>query len=249
MYIRQLFNHELLTMIRYCVALLLAGLLSPVCSANLVISEVVDAPLPGGLPKFVEITNTGGSTVDLSGFSLGNVSNASTTMGFDALVLSGMLAPGDSHVVSYESGDTPGVSTFFDTYGFDADDLTPGSFINGDDRLVLFSGAALAGDDGTGGNIVDIYGVFGVDGTGEVWEYTDGYAFRNPDVTEGNDGAFDPSEWTFSGANGLETGDDTEELALILAETTPGTHAIIPEPTTVALALLSLAAVAGRKRS
>lgn len=228
-----------------------SALLASTANANLIISEVVDAPLPGGLPKFVEITNTGSGPVDLSGFSLGNVSNASTTMGFDALVLSGVLAGGDSHVVSYESGDTPGSSTFFSTYGFDADDLTPGSFINGDDRLVLFSGAALAGDDGTNGNIVDIYGVFGVDGTGEVWEYTDSYAFRNPDVTSGNGGTFDPSEWFFAGANGLEGADDTEELANILAETTPGTHDFVPEPGTVAmtlLGLLSAGAVSMRKR-
>ena len=46
---------------------------------QLIISEVVDATLPGGLPKFVELTNTGSTTLDLSGFSIGNYSNARGT--------------------------------------------------------------------------------------------------------------------------------------------------------------------------
>ena len=195
-------------------------------SGGLIISEVVDATLPGGLPKYVEITNTSCDDIDLSGYSIGNINNGAATMGFDALVLSGTLASGDSYVISYEGSDAPGSSIFFDVYGFDADNLDQGSFINGDDVLVLFNGAAFAGDPGNGSvtPVTDVYGVVGVDGSGEVWEYTDGYSYRLPAVIVGS-ATFDAAEWFFGGANSLETGDDVEELALILANTDPGAHA------------------------
>ena len=207
-----------------------------------IISEIVDATLPGGLPKFVELTNLGSGSVDLSTIWIGNFSNGSTTLGGgSATQLSGMLASGDSYVVSYESGDSPGVGLFFDTYGFDPDFFDLGAFINGDDVVAIFDGAATG--DGTDANILDVYGEVGTDGTGEPWEYTDGHSFRNPNVTDGNGGTFDSSEWTIGGANSLETGDDTTELALILSETSPGTFnsAPIPEPGTTVLTGLAVA--------
>lgn len=76
-----------------------AGLAMATAQANavLIISEVVDATLPGGLPKYVELTNTGMSTIDLSSYSIGNYNNGGTDLGGGAsTVLSGMLAPGDS---------------------------------------------------------------------------------------------------------------------------------------------------------
>ncbi len=205
-------------------ALAFAGLAN--AGGGLIISEIVDGSLSGGLPKFVEITNTSNAPVDLSGFSLGNINNGAATMGFDALVLSGTLAPGDSYVVSYENNDEPGVGTFFNVYGFDPDNFAQGSFINGDDVLVLFQGAALAGDpaDGSGQPVVDAYGVVGVNGDGEVWDYTDGYSFRNADGSIANGGAFDAPNWTFGGLNSLAGADEAEEVALLLALTTPGVH-------------------------
>lgn len=195
-------------------------------SGGLIISEIVDGTWPSGLPKFVELANCSELPIDLSNYSLGNINNGAFTMGFDATVLSGILTPGDAHVVAFENGDSPSNGTFFDIYGFDPDDFTPGSFINGDDVLALFSGAALAGDaaDGNGAPVVDKYGVVGVDGTGEIWDYEDGYSFRKPFVGIGNGGTFAAAEWTFGGADSLETGNDVTEEALMLSLTTPGTH-------------------------
>jgi len=188
---------------------------------QVIISEVVDATLPGGLPKWVELTNCGSTDVDLSGYSIGNFNNGGTNLGGGAsTVLSSVLSPGDSYVISYENGDSPGVGIFFDVYGFDPDNFDLGAFENGDDVLALFQGAATG--DGSDATLHDVYGVIGVDGTGEVWEYTDGYSFRNPGAAP--TAVFDPTQWTFGGANSLETGDDTEELQLILDNTTPGTH-------------------------
>ena len=220
-------------------------------NAALIISEIVDATLPGGQPKYVELTNTGLSSIDLSAYSIGNFNNGGTVLGGGAsTLLSGSLAAGDSYVITYENGDGPGVGTFFDTYGFDADNFDLGSFINGDDVIGLFLGAATG--DGSDATLVDVYGVLGVDGSGEDWEYTDGYAFRNADINTPS-ATFDLSQWTFSGANGLETGDDAEELALILANTTPGTHEFTAVPVPAAVWLMGSGLMAlmgiGRKRS
>ena len=212
-----------------------------------IISEIVDAPLPGGLPKFVEITNVGDAVIDMSSIHIGNFSNGSTNLGGDSTTaLSGSLVPGDSYVVSYENGDSPGAGLFFDTYGFDPDFFDLGAFINGDDVVAIFDGPATG--DGTDANIIDIYGVIGTDGTGEVWEYTDGFSFRKPgEVVPG--GTFSDSQWTIGGANSLETGDDVEELALILANTSPGTHgAAVPEPASVLLSLLGVGFILRRRR-
>ncbi len=220
---------------------LMAGafLAATTARAELMITEIVDATLPGGLPKFVELKNVGDSTLDLSEYSIGNYNNGGTSLGGGAsTLLTGSLAPGDVYVVSYESSDGPGVGTFFNTYGFDPDNFDLGAFINGDDVVASFLGTATG--DGSDATLVDIYGVVGEAG-GSAWEYTDGYSFRNPDVMSPNP-TFTASEWTIGGPNSLETGDDVEELALILELTTPGTHNMIPEPSSILMALLGASA-------
>lgn len=204
-------------------AALLAVVAAP-ASADLIISEVVDATLPGGLPKFVELTNTGASDVDLSLYSIGNFSNGATLLGGGAsTMLSGTLGSCESYVISWENGDEPGIGLFFDTYGFDPDNFDLGAFTNGDDVYALFLGAATG--DGSDATLVDVYGEIGVDGTGMAWEYTDGYSYR---LTAVANPVFTLAEWFVGGANSLETGDDVEELALILSLTTPGVHACTP---------------------
>jgi hypothetical protein len=191
---------------------------------DLLISELADGTLPGGLPKWVELTNCGPTSLDLAEYSLGNFNNGAPTMGFNALVLSGTVDAGGSYVISFENGDRPGNSVFYDVYGFDADNMDPGASINGDDAMVLFYGPVVSADmgDGSGNPVVDVYGVVGVDGTGEVWEYTDGYSRRNPDSTA--TAVFDPAQWFFGGANSLEAANDDEELLLIQTLTFPGEH-------------------------
>ncbi|MCG8408078.1 MAG: lamin tail domain-containing protein [Phycisphaerales bacterium] len=196
----------------------------------LIISEVVDATLPQGLPKYVELTNIGTMTIDLSGFTIGNYNNGSPNLGGgSSTALSGMLAAGDSYVISYEGGDSPGMGTFFDTYGFDPDNFDLGAFINGNDAIALFfaDGTGANGEatgDGSDATLADLYGVIGTDGAGQNWEYTDSYSVRLGTVSSGNFGTFNEAEWTLNGPNFLETGDDLTELPLIQMETTPGTH-------------------------
>ncbi|MHC4093923.1 MAG: lamin tail domain-containing protein, partial [Planctomycetota bacterium] len=232
---------------------------------GLIISELVDGTLPGGQPKWVELTNCGDTTLDMSGFSIGNYNNGGTNLGGgQSTVLAGTLDPGASYIVAYENEPDPSpsmfmdlhgflgpfindddvfdffldepepetalgvTSVFFDTYGF-APDFFVGPFTNGDDVLALFlaDGTGPNGEatgDGSDATLVDVYGVIGVDGTGEVWEYTDGYSYRYGGASATP--TFDVNEWFFGGANSLEDpgGDDAVELELILANTHPGTH-------------------------
>ena len=129
----------------------------------------------------VYITNIDDVSVNLSGYSLGVYPDGGTDLASAALVLSGSLAPGELHVVAYEPG---GSKTFEDTYSFPADQKDSIATIDGDDVVALFFGAAT----GTGSDAVllDVYGVPGVDGTGEAWEYTDTYACREMVVSSPN---------------------------------------------------------------
>lgn len=216
--------------------------MAAVAAANaqgLIISEVVDAPLPGGNPKYVEITNT--SATDFT-FGTGGIivqSNANTDLNVD-VDLSGVTIPaGVSYVI--QSSSNNGQSVFESTYGLAigvdiAGQYTPAFFGNGDDRYIITNNSSL----------IDIYGVINTDGTGSAWEYTDSYAFRNADAIDGVGSSFDISQWTIPGPNDLETGDDVTEAQLIVANTTPGTHVFIPEP--ASLTLLALAALALRRR-
>ncbi len=192
-----------------------------VANANLIISEVVDGTLSGGNPKFVEITNTGATDFTFAEGGIIVQSNANTDLDIDVDLTGITITAGDSYVI--QSSANGGQSVFETTYGFAADLYTSAFFSNGDDRYILT-------DTADSSNLVDIHGQIDTDGTGEVWEYTDGYAFRNADVLSGNSGLYVHSEWTTGGVNSLETGDDVEEAALIVQLTTPGTHNFVPEP-------------------
>ena len=89
--------------------------------------------------------------------------------------------------------------------------------------------------------------VSGHDSEGEMFPPRFWVCFRNANILSSSS-TFDPSQWTFAGANSLEGADDTEELALIQANTTPGTHSFnssapIPEPSTYVLLALGIGAI------
>ncbi|MHC5109336.1 MAG: lamin tail domain-containing protein [Planctomycetota bacterium] len=195
-------------------------------SGEIIISEVVDGTLPFGQPKFVELTNTGCDDIDMTAYSFGNYSNGGTDLGGGAAaVLTGTLAAGDSYVVAYTSEDN--AADFTGVYGFPPDFFMGGGFVNGDDVLALFLGAATG--DGSDATLIDVYGEIGVDGTGTAWEYTDSYSYRNASISSPN-ATFDAGEWFIAGPNALEAGgDDSQKLPLILEVTNPGIHNF-PEP-------------------
>ena len=176
----------------------------------LIISEVVMGAESGGNPRWIEIVNTG--TSDFT-FTQGGIVVQMDTSN-DVLVdvdLSGVtIMPGQPFVVCSTAGGAGGA--FYGIYGEHADLYTEALFGDGNDRYILT-------DTSDGSNLLDIYGEFGVDGTGTAWEYSNGYAYRMPDYNSGNGGTFDAGEWTFGGVDSL-LGDPM----LMLMYTDPGRH-------------------------
>ncbi|MCK6445457.1 MAG: lamin tail domain-containing protein [Planctomycetes bacterium] len=176
------------------------------------ITEIVDGTLTGGLPKWVEIHNPTGSTIDLAGYEIVNYNNGSLMKsGFYAL--SGLLAPNSFYIVSYEATTTTNYQT---VYGSAPDFVTGFAGINGNDCVAL----QVADGFGTGA-VVDVFGVIGVDGVGQTWEYTDSHAYR---CASAPSATFNTAEWTFFGPDALEdtTGcGDPCEITLMQTNTFP----------------------------
>jgi hypothetical protein len=217
----------------------------------LIISEVVDATLVGGNPKYVEVTNTGSTDYTFSNGGIILQSNANTDLNIDVDLTGVTILAGQSYVIQSSSND--GQAVFESTYGFAADLYTPAFFSNGDDRYILAADDDTAGPGGvaTLADLLDIHGQIDTDGSGEAWEYLDSYAYRLPAYNTGNGSSFVLAEWVHAGVNALETGDDVTEAALIVANTTPGTHTFVPcvpEPASLVLMTLAGLALVGVRR-
>ncbi|MDB4292253.1 endonuclease [Maribacter sp.] len=152
----------------------------------LLISGVFDGPLPGGIPKGVELFVTE-DIADLSDYGLGSANNGGGTNGAE-FTFPAEAATAGSFI--YITSEAPGFTDFF---GF-APNYTSGALaINGDDAVELFKD----------GSVVDIFGEVAVDGSGQAWEYADGWVYRNEN--SGPDGStFLISNWSFSGPNALD---------------------------------------------
>ena len=149
-------------------------------SQDLIITGVYDADLTGGTPKGVELYASS-YIADLSDYGLGSANNGGGTDGEEFTFPSVSVNAGTYIYVASES------TQFNNWFGF-TPDYTDGSMgINGDDAIELFYNGAVA----------DVYGDIDTDGTGEAWEYTDGWAYRNDNT--GPDGStFSSGSWTFA---------------------------------------------------
>ncbi len=179
-------------------AVCLVLLASSASFSDVIISEVAD-PNDDFNGRFVELYNTGITDVDLSAgwallrFANGNIEAATYSLTSTINSCSALTIANNA-------------SNFQSIYGFAPDEVSGFVSGNGDDVYALWDGT----------QIVDIYGVIGIDGTGEVWEYEDGQAIRNANVDVAS-AVFDASEWQiFSDASGSQTKDTTDM--------TPGTH-------------------------
>lgn len=152
---------------------------------QLVIAGVFDGPLSGGTPKFVEFYAVS-NIADLSIFGFGSANNGGGSDGQE-YTFSGSAQAGD---YLYIATDTEGFTEFM---GFAPDDTTNAVAINGDDAIELFKD----------GEVADVFGDINTDGSGEDWEYLDGWAYRLSDT--GPDGStFVIDSWTFSGINAMD---------------------------------------------
>jgi hypothetical protein len=182
---------------------------------GLLISEVIDATLTGGQPKVVEITNCGESAVSLGDYRIAIYFNGQMDEGFVSMQygdMTGTLNPGQSYVVAH-TGAGPG-GAYLTVYGQEADLYDDMPNHNGNDVFQLYKNNGSGGD-----QLVDAYGVRGVDGTGQAWECLDSYAYSLPERTP-NGGTFNPADWFFAGPGAL-TGFTPAQIA---AATSAGTH-------------------------
>ena len=155
-----------------------------------VITAIVDGTCSGGTPKMIEIYAQG--TVDFSQFSIEKQSNGG---GFgSSFDLSPLGTVTDDYIYLYNEGSNAG--SFADNFPSAAGktQLANGFFSgNGDDAFRIVDSS---------NNVIDIFGVENVDGSGEAWEYKDSYAKRNSGTSPS--ATFNASDWTFGGPDFLD---------------------------------------------
>lgn len=167
---------------------------APPPPACLIISEVVNGTESGDHPRWIEITNTGADSFTFPAGGLIVQNDSSSDVNVDLDLTGVTIQAGQSYVINSTAGG--GSGAFPVIYGFPANKYTTVPFGDGDDRYILT-------DTADGSHLIDIYGEFGVDGTGQPWEYTAGHAYRLPAYIEGNGGTFSAGEWYFGGVGSL----------------------------------------------
>jgi hypothetical protein len=166
-------------------ALTLAFFTASLAQAQLQISAVVDGPLTGGLPKAVELVACSDIS-DLSIYGLESANNGGGAKAAEFTFPSGSASAGDFIYISVEA------DQFRNFFGFAPNFEDSAANINGDDAIVLYKNGA----------IIDVFGETTTDGTGQPWEYSDGWAAR---VNQrASSVTFDLNDWTFSGKDALD---------------------------------------------
>jgi len=157
--------------------------LNSIKAQDLIITGAFDGPLSGGVPKFVEVYVINNVT-DLSIYGLGSANNGGGTDGEEFTFAAVSATAGDFIYVASDS------SGFYDYFGFNADYPNISAMgINGDDAIELFMN----------GTVVDVFGDINTDGTGQSWDYLDGWAYRNNGGTIST--TFVSTDWNYSGTN------------------------------------------------
>ena len=188
-------------------------LLASTSQAAFVITAVTDGDLSGGNPKSIMLQAVA-PVADLTAWGVGSANNGGGSDGQEFTLPAGSAATGDVFVIVPNA---PSQDFFANNFVQDFTLLVNGAAnINGDDAIELFSD----------GNVVDIFGDINTDGTGEDWEYKDGFAQR----LGGGPQAFDLANYSVN--NGAFDGMNEQEhvAAFAAAGFTP-----VPEPSSVLL--------------
>ena len=152
----------------------------------MIITGVFDGPLTGGTPKVIEVYVTE-DIADLSIFGVGSANNGGGTDGEEFTFPAGTATAGDFFYI-VDSGNADEFASYFS--GFTTDYESSAAGINGDDAIELFMDGA----------VIDVFGDINVDGTGQPWDYLDGWAYRN-DGTGPDGTTFVLGNWTYSGTD------------------------------------------------
>ncbi len=150
-------------------------------SNNVFISELAD-PNNNADARFVELYNAGTIDVLLDGWKLIRYTNGNTEISSEIDFTGYKIKAGETFVIS------PDATVFQQVYGFQPDYAASANSpadSNGDDNLVLLN---------ANGEVVDIFGVIGEDGSGTNHEFEDGSANRKAHITQGNS-SYTFAEW------------------------------------------------------
>lgn len=154
-------------------------------STSILISGIIDGPRLGGLPKAIEFFVIE-DVADLSVYTVGRTGNGDHSGQYSEYTLPSMSL--DAGTFFYVASETDGFNEWF---GFNPDFTNAVANNNGDDTVELI----------LEGSTVDIIGDINTDGTGQTWEYDDGWAYRK-NVTDGAE-TLNTSDWYFSGKDVL----------------------------------------------
>ena len=180
---------------------------APNNGTDMLITGIMDGPLPYGLPKAVEFYVLN-DIADLSAYGFGSANNGGGSDGEEFTFPADSANAGDFIYVASES------TEFNNWFGFAPDYTSSAAGINGDDAIELFHNSV----------VVDVFGDINVDGTGEPWEHLDGWAYRN-DATGPDSSTFILGNWSFSGPNALD-GESSNDTAVTPFPT--GTYSLLP---------------------
>jgi hypothetical protein len=184
---------------------------------DLIITGVIDGTLTGGNPKAVELYAVN-DIPDLTLYGIGSANNGGGSDGQEFTLSGTSASAGDFLYVTADDG------PFFGYFGVAAQYVSDAAGINGDDAIELYYN----------GSVIDVFGDINVDGSGQPWEYADGWAYRvsgtGPDGT-----TFVESNWTYSGADALDLCDtDNASCASMFPIGTYMPPAPVTSPTTSA---------------
>ena len=151
----------------------------------LIITSVFDGPLTGGRPKGIEIFALE-NIPDLSQYGVGSANNGGGSDGQEFTFPSDSLSAGTFFYVASDSLE------FHNFFGIPPTYVASATNVNGDDAIELFRNDT----------IIDLFGDANTDGSGQIWEYTDGWYARK--YAAAPSAIFDVSEWIGSGINALD---------------------------------------------
>lgn len=180
----------------------------PVSSDQVLISEIAD-PDNNSKARFIELYNAGEEVLELNGWVLERYTNDNLVLG-SAIDLSGLkIEP--KQVITLASD----ALVFEEVYGFQPageGGLNSAADSNGDDNILLRDPF---------GEVIDIFGRIGEDGSGTDHEFEDGRALRLEDISKGNP-VYDPAQWLLYNDTG--NAGTIKQPQIAPQDFTPGQH-------------------------